>query len=123
LVGTLFKTPMPTILKIKQSSLKLEKTSFQEVDKFYHSTAWRTLTRNHRKEHPFCQYCLPDIISDGYATDHTLPRLLFPELALHKPNLKTICKKCDGRKRLIESKTKDREVMIKLLTDAGFYKG
>jgi 5-methylcytosine-specific restriction endonuclease McrA len=122
---------MPTSLKIRQTINKPEKKPspilfHSDDDGFYHTTIWRKTTRNHRKQHPFCQYCLdkqPQEIVQGSATDHTLPRLLFPELSLTESNLKTICKKCDGKKRQIEAKTKDRDQMIKLLTDAGFYKG
>jgi 5-methylcytosine-specific restriction endonuclease McrA len=108
---------MPKIIKTQRQEHQYQKIH----DDFYDSPAWRRLTRRKKEEQPFCEYCLPEFIVDGYVTDHQLPRRLFPELALTYANLKRACKTCDGKKRQIESKCHDRATAIVLLGEGGFY--
>jgi len=95
-------------------------------DKYYDSTSWRKTTKSHRKANPFCFYCIqgvgcnPETLTLAYATDHQLPRRLFPELEDDPQNLKSICKRHDGIKRSIEAQCHTRAQAITKLRGGGF---
>ncbi|HYG02120.1 MAG TPA: HNH endonuclease [Chryseosolibacter sp.] len=110
---------MPEVFKIRKPA----EQSFKKVhDPFYDTPAWRTLSRAHRTANPMCEYCIEKgYYVNGYATDHNLPRKIYPELSLTPTNMATICPGCDGKKRNIEAKTQDREVIKRLLREGGFY--
>ncbi len=96
---------MPIINKKTYTNRKLV-----SHDKFYDGVQWRRITKQNLIDNPFCYYCSKKELSVlGYATDHQLPKRLFPELETDTSNLKTICKSCDGTKRQLESKCQTRE--------------
>ena len=87
-------------------------------DKFYDSPLWRNITKQNRIDNPFCYYCdKKGLVSMGYATDHQLPKRLFPELETDKSNLKTICKRCDGRKQAQERQCQTKAMCFKILKE------
>lgn len=95
----------------------------KEHDAFYDSSGWRTLRRIKLKRDPLCEYCAqkkePKYVH-ARVVDHYLPRVLWPELSLHPPNLKSCCETCHQKKRAIERQFKIKEVLIIKLQEHGF---
>jgi 5-methylcytosine-specific restriction endonuclease McrA len=61
-------------------------------------------------EEPLCYYCsLKNIVTAANIGDHFRPKRIFPELSLHRPNIKPCCNECHNKKRNWESKIATRE--------------
>lgn len=68
------------------------------VDPFYKSAAWFKIRGRVLKRDGYrCVNCGGSVRAKGAGrVDHILPRRKFPEQALHMPNLRTLCVKCDN---------------------------
>lgn len=70
----------------------------KKVDPFYKSPAWfKARATALRRDNYCCVNCGASVRGKGLARiDHKLPRKKFPDLALHLPNLRTLCIACDN---------------------------
>jgi len=77
---------------------------------FYHTTAWRKLTKRKRKANPLCEECLKKgKITPWELTDHIIPIEQGGD-PLCWDNLQSMCHRCHNRKSARErhyKKTKD----------------
>jgi 5-methylcytosine-specific restriction endonuclease McrA len=105
---------MPTINRRKYTYQRPNKVH----DPYYDSSLWRNITRTNKEANPFCFYCeRKGIVTIGNTTDHQLPRRLFPELSEEPSNLKTICDKCDAKKRERERHCKTKADCYEILKE------
>ncbi len=70
----------------------------KRVDPFYKSAAWfKVRGQALRRDGYRCVNCGVSVRGKGMArVDHILPRKKFPDQALHLPNVRVICIKCDN---------------------------
>jgi 5-methylcytosine-specific restriction endonuclease McrA len=95
---------MPTVQRKKPQQLT------KKTDDFYFTREWRSLRFSVLSEDPTCYYCkLKGIVTPATIGDHYRPKRVFPELSLHKTNIKPSCDPCHNIKRNWESKIATRE--------------
>lgn len=114
---------MPTANKIRITTVA--RPEDKKTDPFYLSGPWKRLRKKKVQLNPFCEYCeleSPARVTVAKYVDHYLPRAVFPELELTMTNLMSCCPDHHNRKRRIESLSKDREVIPRLLIKHGFFR-
>jgi 5-methylcytosine-specific restriction protein A len=95
---------MPTVQRKKPQQY------IKKTDDFYFTREWRSLRKLTLTEEPICYYCqLKNIITAATIGDHYKPRRIFPELSLHRPNIRPSCDPCHNIKRNWESRIDTRE--------------
>jgi 5-methylcytosine-specific restriction endonuclease McrA len=95
---------MPTVQRKKPQQYT------KKTDDFYFTREWRDLRFSVLSEDPLCYYCkLINHVRAATIGDHFRPRRVFPELSLHKANIKPSCDPCHNIKRKWESKIATRE--------------
>ena len=70
----------------------------KQVDPFYKSKEWHRVRQKALiRDHFSCVNCGTDVRAKGASrVDHIRPRKKYPDLALHLPNLRTLCVPCDN---------------------------
>ena len=70
-----------------------------DMQKFYISTAWRTLRRLKLSQSPVCEECFKrKRVSEAVIADHILPAREYPSRRLDIDNLQSLCRACHNRK-------------------------
>lgn len=72
---------------------------------FYQSKQWRDVREMKLNRDPLCEDCMDrGVVTPGVDVDHVKPRKQFPDLAFDLDNLRTLCKRCHGKKTRAEGK-------------------
>jgi 5-methylcytosine-specific restriction protein A len=72
----------------------------EDTNTFYHSTAWRRLSRLQLKREPLCAECLKGgRVTPAYIADH-IQEIRHGGARLDMNNLQSLCKACHNRKHL-----------------------
>ncbi len=92
------------------------------VDPFYKTGAWQTArARCLRRDGYKCVNCGASVRGRGQArVDHILPRKKFPDLALHLPNLRTLCVACDNARHTHDRALHGRRGEVREIGADGF---
>ena len=81
------------------------------VDPFYSSKAWHKVKSQALKRDGYrCVQCQANVHGKGQSrVDHIIPRKAAPRLALHLPNLRTLCRPCDNARHARDRAAKQAE--------------
>lgn len=94
---------MATLSHISRPWVKKAISRNQKHDKFYDSTAWRSIRRTHLAAEWYCRACKKEgLIRLGNVVDHIIPRNNGG--SDNDDNLQTLCTSCHAKKSQIERK-------------------
>lgn len=102
---------MPTINKSSKPASwvarpKAHQQHAQDNQQFYNSTAWRTVSRGYRSQHPLCRICMDKgLVEAGTCVDHIVP-INQGGARWDWANLQTLCHRCHARKSGAEAHNK-----------------